>query len=142
MQCAGASGFLFKDTQPDDLAAAIRTVAAGDAVLAPAPTRRLIRRFAAQQPEHTEQPSSRRTEQIRRALTGREQDVFALIAAGMSSSEIAARLHLSTATVKIHVGRLLAKVGLRDRLQAVVLAYETALATPGSQPPDQPLHPQ
>jgi DNA-binding NarL/FixJ family response regulator len=139
---AGASGFLLKDTQPDDLAAAIRTVAAGDAVLAPGATRRLIRQFATRQPEHTEQPSSRRAEQIRRALTGREQDVFALVAAGMSNSEIAARLHLSTGTVKIHVGRILAKLGLRDRIQAVVLAYETALITPGSQPPDQPWHPQ
>jgi DNA-binding NarL/FixJ family response regulator len=125
---AGASGFLLKDTQPDDLVAAIRTIAAGDSVLAPAATRRLIRRFTARQP----QPSDQRAEQIRRALTPREQDVFALIAAGMSNSEIAARMHLSAGTVKVHVGRILAKLGLRDRVQAVVLAYETALVIPGT----------
>jgi len=135
---AGASGFLLKDTQPDDLVAAIRTIASGDAVLAPGATRRLIRQFTAQPPE---QPSGQRAEQIRRALTGREQDVFSLIAAGMSNSEIAARLHLSAGTVKIHVGRILAKLGLRDRVQAVVLAYESALITPGTHPPDQPHNP-
>jgi DNA-binding NarL/FixJ family response regulator len=136
---AGASGFLLKDSQPDDLVAAIRTIAAGDAVLAPGATRRLIRQFAAQQPE---QPGGRRAEQIRRVLTSREQDVFSLIAAGMSNSEIAASLHLSAGTVKIHVGRILAKLGLRDRVQAVVLAYESTLIIPGSHPPDQPRHPQ
>jgi DNA-binding NarL/FixJ family response regulator len=130
---AGASGFLLKDTQPDDLVAAIRTIAAGDSVLAPAATRRLIRRFTAQQPE---QPSGQRAERIRRALTPREQDVFALIAAGMSNREIAARMHLSAGTVKVHVGRILAKLGLRDRVQAVVLAYEAALVIPGTTPPD------
>jgi DNA-binding NarL/FixJ family response regulator len=135
---AGASGFLLKDTQPDDLVAAIRTIASGDAVLAPGATRRLIRQFATQQPE---QPSGRRAEQIRRALTGREQDVFSLIAAGMSNSEIAASLHLSAGTVKIHVGRILAKLGLRDRVQAVVLAYESTLIIPGSHPSDHPRHP-
>jgi DNA-binding NarL/FixJ family response regulator len=143
---AGASGFLLKDTQPDDLAAAIRTIASGDAVLAPAATRRLLRQFATQPPEPPEQPgpsSGRRAEEIRGALTGREQDVFALIAAGMSNSEIADRLHLSAGTVKIHVGRILAKLGLRDRVQAVVLAYESALITPGSPPPDrQSRHPR
>ena len=126
---AGASGFLLKDTQPDDLVAAIRTIAAGDSVLAPAATRRLIRRFTARQPQ---QPGDQRAEQIRRALTPREQDVFALIAAGLSNGEIAARMHLSAGTVKVHVGRILAKLGLRDRVQAVVLAYETALIIPGS----------
>jgi DNA-binding NarL/FixJ family response regulator len=134
---AGASGFLLKDTQPDDLVAAIRTIAAGDSVLAPAATRRLIRRFTARQPQ---QPGDQRAEQIRRALTPREQDVFALIAAGLSNGEIAARMHLSAGTVKVHVGRILAKLGLRDRVQAVVLAYETALIIPGSTatstPPD------
>jgi DNA-binding NarL/FixJ family response regulator len=134
---AGASGFLLKDTRPDDLAAAIRTVAAGDAVLAPGATRRLIRQFAAQPPEP---PGGQRAEQIRRALTGREHDVFVLIAAGQSNGEIAARLHLSAGTVKVHVGRILAKLGLRDRVQAAVLAYESGLVTPGSQPPDQPRH--
>jgi DNA-binding NarL/FixJ family response regulator len=134
---AGASGFLLKDTQPDDLVAAIRTIASGDAVLAPSATKRLIRQFAAQQPA---QPSGRNADQIRQALTDRELDVFSLIAAGMSNSEIAATRHLSEGTVKIHVGRILAKLGLRDRVQAVVLAYESALITPGNLPPSQPRH--
>ena len=129
---AGASGFLLKDTQPDDLVAAIRTIASGDAVLAPSATRRLISEFTA---PRTEQPGGERAEQIRSALTSRELDVFALIAAGMSNGEIAARLHLSAGTVKIHVGRILAKLGLRDRIQAVVLAYESALVTPRAPPP-------
>jgi DNA-binding NarL/FixJ family response regulator len=135
---AGASGFLLKDTQPDDLVAAIRTIAAGDAVLGPGATKRLIRQFTARPPER---PSGQRAEQIRHALTSREQEVFALIATGMSNSEIAASLHLSAGTVKIHVGRILAKLGLRDRVQAVVLAYESTLITPGTQPPDQSRHP-
>lgn len=133
---AGASGFLLKDTQPDDLTAAIRTIAAGDAVLAPGATARLIRQFTTgQQPAQRAQPSSQRAEQIRRALTGRELDVFSQIATGLSNAEIAATLHLSAGTVKIHVGRILAKLGLRDRVQAVVLAYESALIAPGSAPP-------
>ena len=136
---AGASGFLLKDTQPADLVAAIHTIAAGDAVLAPGATSRLIRQFAATQPP--EPPSGHRGAQIRQALTGREQDVFSLIAAGMSNSEIAANLCLSEGTVKIHVGRILAKLGLRDRVQAVVLAYESRLITPGAHPPDRPGHP-
>lgn len=134
---AGASGFLLKDTQPDDLVAAIRTIASGDAVLAPGATKRLIRQFTAQQPG---KPRGRGADQIRQALTGRELDVFSLIAAGMSNSEIAADLHLSEGTVKIHVGRILAKLGLRDRVQTVVLAYESALITPGNLPPSQPPH--
>ena len=129
---AGASGFLLKDTQPDDLVAAIRTIASGDAVLAPGATKRLIRQFTAQQ---TGQRDERRADQIREALTGRELDVFSLIATGMSNGEIAAALHLSDGTVKVHVGRILAKLALRDRVQAVVLAYESALITPGILPP-------
>jgi DNA-binding NarL/FixJ family response regulator len=136
---AGASGFLLKDTQPADLVAAIHTIAAGDAVLAPGATSRLIRQFAAAQPP--EPPSGHRGAQIRQALTSREQDVFSHIAAGMSNSEIAANLCLSEGTVKIHVGRILAKLGLRDRVQAVVLAYESRLITPGAHPPDRPGHP-
>ena len=129
---AGASGFLLKDTQPADLVGAIHTVAAGDAVLAPTAISRLVRQFAAtQQPEP---PSSHRAAQLRQALTSREQDVFSHIAAGMSNSEIASSLFLSEGTVKIHVGRILAKLGLRDRVQAVVLAYESRLITPGTQP--------
>jgi len=126
---AGASGFLLKDTQPDDLVAAIRTIASGDAILAPGATRRLIRQFTQQQPEPD---SDRRAEQIRGALTQREQDVFALMAAGLSNGEIASRLHLSAGTIKIHVSRILAKLGLRDRVQAVVLAYESTLIVPGA----------
>ncbi len=136
---AGASGFLLKDTQPDDLADAIRTIAAGDAVLAPGATKRLIRQFTTARPP--EPPSSRMAAEIRHALTGREQDVFTLIAAGMSNSEIAARLHLSGGTVKIHVSRILAKLGLRDRVQAVVLAYESTLVIPGATPGGRPTDP-
>ncbi len=128
---AGASGFLLKDTQPDNLTAAIRTIAAGDAVLGPGATTRLIRQFIAQQPG---QPGRQRADQIRQALTTRELDVFSLIATGISNSEIAAVLHLSEGTVKVHVGRILAKLGLRDRVQAVVLAYESALTVPGAHP--------
>jgi DNA-binding NarL/FixJ family response regulator len=136
---AGASGFLLKDTQPADLVGAIHTVAAGDAVLAPTATSRLVRQFAAtQQPEP---PSSHRAAQLRQALTSREQDVFSHIAAGMSNSEIATSLFLSEGTVKIHVGRILAKLGLRDRVQAVALAYESRLITPGTPPPDGPGQP-
>jgi DNA-binding NarL/FixJ family response regulator len=137
---AGASGFLLKDTQPDDLVAAIRTIAAGDAVLAPGATRRLIHQFATQQPEPPSDDHG--AARVRRALTGREQEVFSLIAAGMSNSEIAASLFLSEGTVKIHVGRILAKLGLRDRVQAVVLAYESRLITPGTHPPDLPGRPR
>ena len=145
---AGASGFLLKDTQPADLVAAIRTIAAGDAVLAPAATSRLVRQFAATpNPKSAEPggyPGARPPTQpgdggaqIREALTDREQDVFSRIAAGMSNSEIAASLFLSEGTVKIHVGRILAKLGLRDRVQAVVLAYESALIIPGTTPRDK-----
>ena len=133
---AGASGFLLKDTQPADLVAAIRTIAAGDAVLAPGATSRLVRQFATTQPP--EPSSSHRAAQIQQALTSREQDVFSHIAAGQSNSEIAASLFLSEGTVKIHVGRILAKLGLRDRVQAVVLAYESRLITPGTPPPPSP----
>jgi DNA-binding NarL/FixJ family response regulator len=129
---AGASGFLLKDTQPDALAAAIRTIAAGDAVLAPTSTRRLIHQFATAQPAGP--ASGQHAAQIREALTVRERDVFTHIAAGLSNGEIAADLHLSEGTVKIHVGRILAKLGLRDRVQAVVLAYESRLITPGTDP--------
>ena len=136
---AGASGFLLKDTQPADLIAAIHTIAAGDSVLAPTATTRLVRKFAASpQPGPPSSHPSAQAAQLRQALTSREQDVFSRIAAGLSNSEIAASLFLSEGTVKIHVGRILAKLGLRDRVQAVVLAYESALITPGMQPPEKP----
>jgi DNA-binding NarL/FixJ family response regulator len=138
---AGASGFLLKDTEPASLVAAIRTIAAGDAVLAPAATTRLVHRFAASPgpgPQSgSESGAGHPAAQLRQALTRREHDVFARIAAGMSNSEIAASLYLSEGTVKIHVGRILAKLGLRDRVQAVVLAYESGVITPGT-PPSYP----
>lgn len=124
---AGASGFLLKDTPPADLIAAIRTVASGEAVLAPKATRRLLDRFAPMLPSGAE-PSAT---DVLAELTDREREVFALVAAGHSNREIAAELHLSEGTVKIHVGRVLAKLGLRDRVQAVVLAYESGAVVPG-----------
>ena len=126
---AGASGFLLKDAPPADLLAAIRTVAAGDAVLAPTATRRLIDQFVPLLPDPARQ---RDRTALYAELTDRERTVFAQIAAGRSNREIAADLHLSEGTVKIHVGRILAKLGLRDRVQAVVLAYESGLIIPGS----------
>jgi DNA-binding NarL/FixJ family response regulator len=154
---AGASGFLLKDTQPASLVAAIRTIAAGDAVLAPGATSRLVRQFAASPrpepaggpaaPPENAQPGSAQlgntpgSARIKLALTGRELDVFSRMAAGLSNSEIAASLFLSEGTVKIHVGRILAKLGLRDRVQAVVLAYESRMITPGTPPADRPGRP-
>ena len=126
---AGASGFLLKDAPPADLITAIRNVASGDAVLAPAATRRLIRQFTALLPDPGRQQNR---DAIIDKLTDREQTVFAQLAAGRSNREIAADLYLSEGTVKVHVGRILAKLGLRDRVQAVVLAYESGLITPGS----------
>jgi DNA-binding NarL/FixJ family response regulator len=126
---AGASGFLLKDAPPDELTNAIRTVAAGEAVLAPSATRRLIDQFAPLLP-HPDRQDDRDT--VLSTLTDRERTVFAQLATGRSNREIATELHLSEGTVKIHVGRILTKLGLRDRVQAVVLAYESGLITPGS----------
>ena len=125
---AGASGFLLKDAPPAELLSAVRTVAAGDAVLAPSATRRLIDQFAPLLPDPGRQQDQ---DALLGQLTDRERDVFAELAAGRSNREIASALHLSEGTVKIHVGRILAKLGLRDRVQAVVLAYESGLITPG-----------
>ena len=125
---AGASGFLLKDAPPAELLSAVRTVAAGDAVLAPSATRRLIDQFVPLLPDPGRQQDQ---DALLGQLTDRERDVFAELAAGRSNREIAAALHLSEGTVKIHVGRILAKLGLRDRVQAVVLAYESGLITPG-----------
>jgi DNA-binding NarL/FixJ family response regulator len=126
---AGASGFMLKDAPPAELLSAIRTVAGGDAVLAPTATRRLIDQFAPLLPNPGRQPER---DAVLSKLTSREQMVFTQLAAGRSNREIAAELHLSEGTVKIHVGRILTKLGLRDRVQAVVLAYESGLITPGS----------
>jgi DNA-binding NarL/FixJ family response regulator len=123
---AGASGFLLKDTPPADLLAAIRVVAAGDALLAPAVTRRLIAEFA-RRPE----PSAV-TPAALAGLTDREREVLALVARGLTNAEIADRLVVSVATAKTHVSRVLAKLQARDRAQLVMLAYETGLVTPGS----------
>ena len=122
---AGASGFLLKDVSPEQLIAAVRLVAVGDALLAPAITRRLVERFA--------RPSAPAVAHgALSTLTVREVEVLKLIARGLSNAEIAATLFLSEATVKTHVARILPKLGLRDRAQAVVLAYESGLVQPGS----------
>jgi DNA-binding NarL/FixJ family response regulator len=123
---AGASGFLLKDATGADLVAAVRVVAAGDALLAPSVTRRLIADFARQRP-----PDRPRPEALA-ALTPRETEVLTLIARGQSNAEITRSLVLAEETVKTHVSRILAKLGLRDRVQAVVLAYESGLVRPGS----------
>ena len=125
---AGASGFLLKDAPPTELLAAVRTVASGDAVLAPTATRRLIDQFMPLMPSPDRQAQR---DALLDGLTDRERAVFAELAAGHSNREIAAELFVSEGTVKIHVGRILAKLGLRDRVQAVVLAYESGLITPG-----------
>jgi DNA-binding NarL/FixJ family response regulator len=125
---AGASGFLLKDAPPTELLAAIRTVASGDAVLAPTATRRLIDQFMPHMPSPDRQAQR---DSLLEELTDRERAVFAELVAGRSNREIAAELFVSEGTVKIHVGRILAKLGLRDRVQAVVLAYESGLITPG-----------
>ena len=121
---AGASGFLLKDVTPEQLVNAVRLVRDGDALLAPAITRRLVERFTRRDADAPE---------IHRdltALTKRELEVLALLAHGLSNAELAGRLHLSEATVKTHVARILAKLGLRDRVQAVVVAYRTGLVIP------------
>jgi len=125
---AGASGFLLKDSPRHDLIAAVRAAAAGDALLAPSVTRRLIEAFARRPPETSPSPSRLAS------LTARERDVLLLLARGRSNAEIASVLFVSEATVKTHVGNLLAKLGLRDRVQAVILAYETGIVVPGTPP--------
>ena len=147
---AGASGFLLKDVTPEHLVAAVQLVRTGDALLAPSITRRLVERFAGRsgEPPAPEESSPCRATAARAAcsrsarhgapgcgtsaLTPRELEVLGLIARGMSNAEIAAKLFLSEATVKTHVARILTKLGLRDRVQAVVLAYESGLVSPGS----------
>jgi DNA-binding NarL/FixJ family response regulator len=125
---AGASGFLLKDSPPAELLSAIRAVANGDAVVAPRVTRRLLSAFSRRLPASGD---ARPQEQARmELLTAREREVLQLVATGLSNVEIAERLVLSEATVKSHVGRILAKLELRDRVQIVVFAYETGLVTP------------
>jgi DNA-binding NarL/FixJ family response regulator len=127
---AGASGFLLKDAPPAELLAAIRTVAGGEAVLAPSATRRLLDRFVPLLPDPER---TTRRDSLLTPLTDRERDVFGLLARGQSNREIAAELRLSESTVKIHVGHIFAKLNLRDRVQAVVRAYESGLVTPDGQ---------
>jgi DNA-binding NarL/FixJ family response regulator len=122
---AGASGFLLKDVPPEQLVAGIRIVAEGEALLAPSITRRLIQEFASTRPAPTEPPKGLDE------LTARELEVFKLVARGLSNAELAEELVVSETTVKTHVARVLMKLGLRDRVQAVVLAYESGVAVPG-----------
>ncbi|KJS53297.1 LuxR family transcriptional regulator [Streptomyces rubellomurinus subsp. indigoferus] len=126
---AGASGFLLKDVTPEHLAAAVRLVRTGDALLAPAITRRLVERFAR---TGGDTPGAAAPHRELATLTPRELEVTALLARGLSNAELAARLGLSEATVKTHVARILGKLGLRDRAQVVVAAYETGLVSVGS----------
>jgi DNA-binding NarL/FixJ family response regulator len=127
---AGASGFLLKNVRPEELVAGIRSVAAGDAVLAPTTTRRLLDTYASQFGTRTHAPHQESG--ALDLLTLRERDVFAEMAAGLTNKEIAQRLLLSETTVKTHVVRILAKLGLRDRVQAVIFAYETGIARPST----------
>jgi DNA-binding NarL/FixJ family response regulator len=124
---AGASGFLAKDVPADDLVIAIRTVAAGEAVVAPRILKRLLDKFADTLPDPAAEPPH-----DLRVLTDREREVLVQLAKGLSNAEIARALSVSETTVKTHVGHVLTKLGLRDRVQAVVLAYETGLVRPGS----------
>jgi DNA-binding NarL/FixJ family response regulator len=123
---SGASGYLLKDVSPEHLVAAVRLVRTGEALLAPAITRRLVERFTKHDPDR---PSVHRDLS---ALTPRELEVLRLLAEGLNNAELAGRLHLSEATVKTHVAHILAKLGLRDRVQAVVAAYQTGLISPAA----------
>ena len=124
--CAGASGFLLKDVPPEQLIAGIRAVAEGEALLAPSVTRRLIESFVKERHHLSDaQPTLDQ-------LTEREREVLVLLARGLSNAEISAALFVSAATAKTHVARILSKLGLRDRVQAVVLAYETGIVVPGA----------
>ena len=124
---AGASGFMLKDAPPEEISAAVRIVASGEALLAPAVTRAVIEEFARQSPAPPPTPPRALAE-----LTPREQEVLDLLSGGLSNSEICERLVISEATTKTHVARILQKLNLRDRVQAVIYAYEMGLVTPGS----------
>src|SRR5262245_20311615 len=125
---SGASGFLLKDTLPDDLLAAVRVIAEGEALLAPRITRRLIEQFATQAPAAAPSAPTPGLD----SLTEREKEVLALVARGRSNAELAEELFMSHATAKTHVSRLLTKLGARDRAQLVVIAYESGVVTPGA----------
>lgn len=126
---AGASGFLLKDVRPEELTAAIRTVASGDAVVSPRITRRLIEEYTGLESHAVD---DKLAEDVLSALTDRESEVLIALAEGLSNAEIAERLFVSEATVKTHVGKILGKFGLRDRLQAVVFAFQSGIVRPGS----------
>jgi len=133
---AGASGFLLKRTSPEDLLAAVHTVAAGDSLLSPSVTRTVIERMA-----HQPAPPLEGGGRLRE-LTPREREVLVLIARGLSNSEIAAELVIEETTVKTHVKRILMKLHVRDRIQAVIFAYESGLTRPGPRPPGYQSHPR
>lgn len=128
---AGASGFLLKNSTPEQLVDAVRVVASGDALLAPAVTRRVIERFGSTPPSATESGSIIVPAEVQE-LTEREFEVLGLVARGLSNAEIAARLYVGEATVKSHVSKVLQKLGVRDRIQAVVYAYENGITVPGA----------
>lgn len=127
---AGASGFLIKDAQPEELLSGIRSVASGDAVVAPSLTRRLLDAYAQHLPAGDGTGDVADDDARLSALTEREREILTVIGKGWTNTEIAARLHLAESTVKTHVGRILAKTGSRDRIQAVILAYDTKLVEP------------
>jgi len=129
---AGASGFLLKDAPPEEMLAAIRTVHRGDAVIAPSSTRRLLEHLVTALPDDEPTTADHPARQAVAHLTDREREVLVLMARGRSNTEIGQDLFVAEATVKTHVGRILAKVGARDRVQAVVVAYEAGLVRPGS----------
>jgi DNA-binding NarL/FixJ family response regulator len=127
---AGASGFLVKDAQPEELLSGIRAVATGDAVVAPSLTRRLLDAYVHHLPTDPSAETSPQEDPRLATLTDREREILTVIGKGWTNTEIATRLHLAESTVKTHVGRILAKTGSRDRIQAVILAYDTKLVQP------------
>ncbi|MGW2018725.1 response regulator [Streptomyces sp. NPDC001927] len=127
---AGASGFLVKDAQPEELLSGIRAVASGDAVVAPSLTRRLLDAYIHHLPATTTAQGEPREDPRLKSLTDREREILTVIGQGWTNTEIAERLHLAESTVKTHISRVLAKTGARDRVQAVILAYDTRLVTP------------